>query len=142
MKLATALSGVGNGGLPLFRGVRDGSRVDAYQFWSVHRDYAATYGGEIVEAELCGEAGILDLRECLTADGLYDGEAIDAACPGLAEAMGIDADTVIERSRLWDCCHDEHAAAVEVIRAAGYRGWRWYEGGGDDEAFCLLVEAR
>lgn len=141
MKLATALVGRGNGGTSVFRGMRDDSRVDSFQFWAADRDYAAAYSdGEIVEAEVAGEALILDLRGCVDADGDYDGSLIDAACPGLAEAMGIDADTTIERDRLWDCSPDEHASAVACVRAAGFQGWLWFEGDGDQEAYCLLVD--
>jgi hypothetical protein len=139
MKLATALVGTGNSGLSVFRGIRDASRVDEYQFWAVDRDYAAQYGGEIIEAEIVDESLILDLRGCVDECGDYDGAKIEAACEGLAEAMGIDADTVVGRDQLWDCCNDDHAAAVACIKAAGFIGWRWFEGNGDNEAFCLVV---
>ena len=139
MKLATALVGTGNDGLPVFRGMRDDSRVDEFQFWAIDEDYAATYGNKIIEAEIVDESTILDLRECVDENGDYDGAKIDDACEGLAEAMGIDTETIVGRDQLWDFSADEHASAVAVIRAAGYQGWRWFEGNGDQEAFCLLV---
>lgn len=139
MKLATALSGIGNGGTTVYRGVRDDSRTEEFQFWAVDRDYAAEYGGEIIEAEIVDESLILDLRECVDEAGDYDGAKINEVCQGLAEAMGIDSEIIIERDRLWDCSEDEHASAVACIKAAGYLGWRWFEGNGDQEAFCLVV---
>lgn len=140
MKLATALMGVGNGGRQVFRGTHDGSRINEFQFWSPDPDYAAQYGSDLLEAEVADDAALLDLRECVDADGDYDGAAIEAACPGLAEAMGIDAETIIGREQLWDCSRDEHASAVACVRAAGYQGWIWWEGNGDDEAYCLFVD--
>ena len=139
MKLATALVGTGNGGLSVYRGMREDSRVDGFQFWAIDEDYAATYGSEIIEAEIVDESTILDLRECVDEYGDYDGAKIEEACEGLAEAMGIDAETIIGRDQLWDCSPDEHASAVALLRAAGFQGWRWFEGNGDQEAFCLLV---
>lgn len=138
MKLPTVLIGAGNGGLPVYRGIRHGSRESSYQFWTIDASYAGRYGDEILEAEILDESMILDLRGCTDPDGDYSGEMLDAACPGLADAMGIDRETVIGRDKLWDCSRDEHASAVACIRAAGWLGWRWFEG--DDEAFCLILD--
>lgn len=138
MKLANALVGCGNDGLSVFRGMRTDSRVNEFQFWTVDSTYAAEFG-EVIEAEIADESMILDLRECVDAAGDYCGQSLDELLPGLADALGIDTETTIERYRLWECVGDEYAAATKLVRDAGYLGWRWFEGNGDQEAFCLLV---
>ena len=111
----------------LYRAIRDGSRADRYSFWAVDRDYAEQYGGEVIEGQIQPEANILDITEMIDGGGYIHGETLDAAVPGLADALGIDVETEIECDRLWDAAGDDLTSAADLLDDAGFDGFRWVE---------------
>jgi len=141
--LPVALTSYGDG-QTLYRGVRANgaskSRDDIYEFWTPEESYAESYANdEVKEAVLQRDANILDFdEEFLTSSGDYSGELIDERIPGLADALGIDRETEIERDRLWDVAGDDLTKAANLLRLAGFDGWKWREGDGTNEAILLL----
>jgi hypothetical protein len=128
-----------SGGIPVYRGTRPNSRGSTYTFWTPERDYAEGYmneGGDLEAAYLTDTREILDMTAMIR-DGYISGSEIDSAVPGLAEALGIDAETEIESDRLWDAAGEDLTAASHLLREAGYRGFRWVENN-NNEAYLLL----
>lgn len=113
-------------GDPIYRGLRDGSRSEDWSWWAEDRDYAQSYGGEVVEGRLPADATILDATQAIV-DGWISGGSLDAIEPGLAAACGLDADSEVEADRLWDCCHDEHDGLAAFLIENGYDGIKWCE---------------
>jgi len=121
----------------LYRAIREGSRTDRYSFWAVDRDYAEQYGAEVVEGQLRPDADLLDITEMIDAEGYIHGEKLDSAVAGLADALGIDAETEIECDRLWDAAGDDLTKAVDLLENAGFDGFRWVEDA-RREAYLLI----
>jgi hypothetical protein len=132
-----------SGGIPVYRGLRSGkykTRTGGYTFWTPESEYAQGYAdesGKVVEAYLTDTRGILDLTEMVEDGGWIHGKQIDEAVPGLADALGIDAETEIELERIWDYAGEDLSDAADKLRQAGYEGMRWLENNGN-EAYMLL----
>ena len=114
-------------GIIVYRGIRDDSRAEVYSFWAVDESYAASYGGGVIEGQISNEAIILDITEMIDAAGDISGASLDAAIPGLADAMGIDDESSIEADRLWDAAGDDLSRVVELLNDHAFDGFRWVE---------------
>lgn len=127
----------------LFRGCREESRTERYQWWTPNAGYAASYSEcGVKSAFLRSDAQILNLLEedCWTESGLYSGEKLEAILPGLPAALRIETEDEIERDRLWDIAGDDLTNLADLLKNAGFDGMRWIEGDGSDEALLLIVD--
>ena len=123
--LPRALKSEGN---PVYRGLREGSLTDSrWSWWAEDRDYAESYGAEVVEGRLPSDADIIDLTTAIGADGYVQGATLEAMIPGLADALGIDAETDIECDRLWDAAGDDLTKLADLLDANGFDGMKWVE---------------
>lgn len=144
-KIPTAICGAsGANEQILYRGIRENSRTDRYQFWATSRQYAAAYAGhdgQIMSGALRGDAAILNLisDDACDEDGWYAAEKLERMLPGLPSALGMAADDVISRDRLWDVAGDDLSGLADLLAANGFDGMRWLEGDGGDEALLLII---
>lgn len=141
--LPTAIRGLdGANEERLYRGLRENSRSDKYQWWSPDAAYAAAYAdGDVICGALREGCAILNLIEadCCDEDGWYAFEKLEAILPGLPAAMKMATDDVLSRDQAWEVLGDDCSALAEFIGNAGYDGLRWMEGNGNNEALLLVV---